>query len=147
MHFHYIQKKALYLSVKVFLKHEKYYLGKLFLCLQLETGPPFYVVIGATQRSSGLQCKGSALNSFHSYFKTLSIGPAPGNKTFHSVVKHSTDWANPTEVKASRFIFLFTYIFKFDWFNGLETWKGKERKKKKKTRTLEQHERSVSFSK
>ena len=36
--------------------------------------------------------------SFLSYFKTLSIGPAPGIEpaTSRSAVKRSTDWANPT---------------------------------------------------
>ena len=35
--------------------------------------------------------------SFPSYFKTLSIGPTPGIEpaTSRSVVKRSTDWANP----------------------------------------------------
>ena len=42
------------------------------------TGPPFYVVIRATRRSSRLQCKGIGVPSFLSYFKTLSIGPALG---------------------------------------------------------------------
>ena len=37
------------------------------------------------------------LVSFPSYFKTLSIGPTPGIEpaTSRSVVKRSTDWANP----------------------------------------------------
>ena len=35
-----------------------------------------------------------------SYCKTLSIGPTPGTEpaTLRSVVKRSTDWANPTAV-------------------------------------------------
>ena len=38
--------------------------------------------------------------SFLSYFKTLSIGPAPGIEptTSRSAVKPSTDWANPVAV-------------------------------------------------
>ena len=38
--------------------------------------------------------------SFLSYFKTLSIGPAPGIElaTSRSAVKRSTDWANPAAV-------------------------------------------------
>ena len=40
--------------------------------LLLETGLPFYLVIGATRR----QCKG--VPSFFVIFKTLSIGQAPG---------------------------------------------------------------------
>jgi len=63
------------------------------------TGPPFYVVIRATRRSSRLQGKGSA--SFLSYFKTRSIDPAPGIEpaTSRSAVKRSTDWPNPAAVK------------------------------------------------
>ena len=40
--------------------------------------------------------------SFLSYFKTLSIGPAPGIEpaTSRSVIKRSTDWANPAAVKS-----------------------------------------------
>ena len=39
--------------------------------------------------------------SFLSYFKTLSIGPAPGIEptTSHSAVKPSTDCANPVAVQ------------------------------------------------
>ena len=42
-------------------------------------------------------CRTKAVSSFLSYFKTLSIGPAPGIEpaTSRSAVKHSTDWANP----------------------------------------------------
>ena len=42
-----------------------------------------------------------AAPSFLSYFKTLSIGPVLGIEpaTSRSVVKRSTDWANPTAVK------------------------------------------------
>ena len=71
----------------------KYSLGTLFLRPQLETGPPFYVVIRASRRSSHMQ----AVPSFLSYFKTLSIGPVPGIEptTSRSAVKRSTDWANP----------------------------------------------------
>ena len=56
-----VLKNALYLSVKVF--STKVLIGKLFQCLQLETGSPFYVVIRATRRSSHLQCKGSTFIS------------------------------------------------------------------------------------
>ena len=41
----------------------KYQLGTPCLRLQLETGPPFYVVIRATRRSSRLQCKGGTFIS------------------------------------------------------------------------------------
>ena len=81
---------------------QKYLLQTLFLCLQLEMGLPLYVVIWATQRSSCLQYKGSTF--ILSYFKTLSIGSAPGIKpeASHSVVKCSTDWINPATVKKER---------------------------------------------
>ena len=41
----------------------KYQLVTLFLRLLLETGPPFYVVIRATRRSTPLQGKGSTIIS------------------------------------------------------------------------------------
>ena len=56
---------------------QKCYLGSLFLRLLTETGPPFFVVIRATRRSSRLQYRG--VPSFLSYFKTLSAGPALGS--------------------------------------------------------------------
>ena len=40
-------------------------------------GPQFYVVIRATGKGLGI-CRERAVPSFLSYFKTLSIGPAPG---------------------------------------------------------------------
>ena len=42
-----------------------------------------------------------AVPSFLSYFKTLSIGPAPGIKpmTSRSAVKRFTNWANPDVVE------------------------------------------------
>ena len=82
-------KKALYLSVNVFSTKVR---------LLLETGPPFYVVIRATRRSSCLQDKGTVVASFFSYFKNLSAGPA----TSRSTVKRSTDWADPVGVKIPR---------------------------------------------
>ena len=69
----------------------------LLLRLLLKTGPPFYVVIRATRRSSCLQSKTSTL--ILSYFKTLSIGPVPriNTTTFHSAVSLSLCiiWASP----------------------------------------------------
>ena len=41
----------------------KYLLRTLFFRLQLETGPPFYVVIQATRRSTRVQGKGSTFIS------------------------------------------------------------------------------------
>ena len=42
-------------------------------------------------------CSAKGVPSLLSYFKTLSIGPAPGIEpaTSRSAVKRSTDWANP----------------------------------------------------
>ena len=46
-------------------------------------------------------CGAKEVPSFLSYFKTLSIGPAPKNEptTSRSAVKRSTDWPNPAAVK------------------------------------------------
>ena len=80
-------KKALYLSVNVFSK--KVLIGD-------TTGPPFYVFI------QGLAfCRAKQVPSFLSYFKTLSIGQAPGIEpaTSRSAVKRTTHWANPAAVK------------------------------------------------
>ena len=55
------KKKALYLSVNVF--STKVLIGDTILRLLMETGPPFYVVIRATRRSSRLQGKGSTFIS------------------------------------------------------------------------------------
>ena len=45
-------------------------------------------------------CRAKAVPSFLSYFKTVSIGPAPEIEpaTSRSAVKHSTDLANPAVV-------------------------------------------------
>ena len=98
-----IEKKALYLSVKV-LSMRVLIGDTIFFCLQLETGLPFQVVTRATWRSS-LSSSEKGVPSFLSYFKTLSIGLAPGIKpaTFHSAVKRSTIWANPAAVKEDSF--------------------------------------------
>ena len=84
MHF----KKMHFIWVSMYLAR-KCYLGTLYWRLLLETGPPFYVVIRATQPS------------FLSYFKTPSIGPTTGIEpaTSRSAVMRSTDWANPAAVK------------------------------------------------
>ena len=76
----------LYLSVIVF--SLKVLIGDtIFLCLQLETGP------SSEPRKSLPACIATGVPSFLSYFKTLSIDPAPGIEpaTFHSAVKRSTD--------------------------------------------------------
>ena len=74
------KKNVLYLSVNVF--STKVLIGNTTLRVLMETGPPFYVVIRATQRSRRLQCKE----------KTMSNGPAPRIEpaTSLSAVKCST---------------------------------------------------------
>ena len=47
----------------------RYLLRTLFLRPLLETGPPRYVAIRATQRSSHLQGRGSTFDSFLKYFR------------------------------------------------------------------------------
>ena len=88
--FHFVfQKNAPTLSVNVF--STKALIGDTFLLrLLLETGPPFYVVIRATRRSSHLQGKGSTCIS---HFKTLGVGPVPGIEpaTSRSAVKRSNE--------------------------------------------------------
>ena len=56
-----MHKNALYLSVNVFSTSAIW--GHYILRLLMETGPPFYVVIRATRRSSRLQGKGSTFIS------------------------------------------------------------------------------------
>ena len=56
----------------------------------------------STEPREGLAAyNAKGVSSFLSYFKTLSIGPAPEIEpaTSLSVVKRSTDWANPAMVK------------------------------------------------
>ena len=50
-------------------------------------------------------CTAKGVPSFLSYFKTLSIGPAPGIEpaTSCSVVKCSADWDNPATVKKLKY--------------------------------------------
>ena len=56
-----VEKKVLYLSVNVF--STKVLIGNTILRVPMETGPPFYVVIRAKQRSRRLQCKDSTFIS------------------------------------------------------------------------------------
>ena len=56
-----MEKKALCLTVNTFTM--KVLIKDLFLRLQLETGPPFSVVIRVTWKSSRLHCKGSTFIS------------------------------------------------------------------------------------
>ena len=60
-------------------------------------------------------CRAKAVPSFLSYFKTPSIGPAPGIKlaTSHSTVKRSTDSTNPAAVDQKLFSFSYIAFFRF----------------------------------
>ena len=71
-------KKALHLSVNVF--STKVLIEDTIFTSPTGTGPPFYVVIQATQR-------------FSIIFKTLSVGPVPGIEplTSRSAVRCSSD--------------------------------------------------------
>ena len=76
-------KNPLYLPVNVLGTIYLYQLRTLILRL-LDRGPPLYVVVEATRRSSRLQWKKSE------YHSAQGMEPA----TSRSVVKRSTDWAN-----------------------------------------------------
>ena len=60
-------------------------------------------------------CRAKAVPSFLSYFKTPSIGPAPGIElaTSHSTVKRSTDSTNPAAVDQKLFSFSYIAFFRF----------------------------------
>ena len=71
----------------------------LILRLQMETGRHF---TWSSEPREGLAVwRTKEVPSFLSYFKTLSIGPAPGIEpaTSRSAVKRSTDWAKPAVVE------------------------------------------------
>ena len=59
-------------------------------------------------------CRAKAVPSFFSYFKTSSIGPAPGIElaTSHSTVKRSTDSTNPAAVDQKLFSFSSIVFFR-----------------------------------
>ena len=94
-------KNALCLSVNAFSTKTNW--GHHILRLQLETGPPFYVVIRTTRRSSLLQCKG---NTFISQLLwDPEYWPGPGNRTCDLPLCSFTrstellDWANNVAVQ------------------------------------------------
>ena len=78
------KKNSLYLSVKVF--STRVLLVDTIFTSPTETGRPLYLVIRTA-------CSEKGVPLFLSYFKTLSIGLAPGIKpaTFRSAVKRSTN--------------------------------------------------------
>ena len=82
----------------------KHYLGSLFLVSNWRRDRHF---TRSSEPREGLPaCSAKELPSFLSYFKTLSIGRAPGIDlaTSRSTIKCYSDWANPAEVNLWRFM-------------------------------------------
>ena len=73
--------------------------GHYFLRLFRETGPP--ITWSSEPRECLAACNTYVVPSFLSYFKTLSIGPAPGIEPAisRSAVTRFTDWANTAAIK------------------------------------------------
>ena len=95
-----IYLQAFYLSVEV--SSTNVLIGDTILRLLIETGPPFYVAVRATQSSSRLHGKGIA--SFLRPWvlirsRELNLRPPD----LSAAVKRSTDWANPAAVKITHF--------------------------------------------
>ena len=101
------QNKALYLNFKILT-------GNTILRLRAETVPPFYVIIREPREGRPV-CGAKKVPSFLSYFKTLSIVPASGVEpaTSRSVVKRSTDCANPAVDKLHFAHECWAYLYKF----------------------------------
>ena len=62
------------------------------------TGDRTIILCGHRRHTKVVACSVKAIPSFLSYFKTLSIGPVVGitPTSFHSAVKCTIKWANPT---------------------------------------------------
>ena len=93
----YDEKNALYLNVNVF-STKVLRRGTIFTS---PAGDRTAILRGqwtTEPREGPAACSAKGVPSFLSYFKTLSIGPAPGIEpaTSRSAVKRSTDWANPS---------------------------------------------------
>ena len=86
------EKNVLNLSGKVF-STKVLELGTLLLRLQVETGRNRHFAWSSESREGLAACSLKGVPSFLSYFKTLSIGPAPGIEpvTSLSAFKRSTD--------------------------------------------------------
>ena len=93
-----LHKNALYWSVNLFSTDESINWGLYFLRFLLERWPPF--TWSSEPREGPATGSAKRVPPCLSYFKALSIGPAPGIEPAisRSLVKHSTDWANPTEL-------------------------------------------------
>ena len=66
---HYTRCKKMHFIWESLYLAQRYLLRTLFLRPLLETGPPSYMAIPATQRSSRLQGRGSTFDSFLKYFR------------------------------------------------------------------------------
>ena len=93
----YDERNALYLNVNVF-STKVLRRGTIFTS---PAGDRTAILLGqrtTEPREGPTACSAKGVPSFLSYFKTLSIGPAPGIEpaTSCSAVKRSTDWANPS---------------------------------------------------
>ena len=88
---------ALYLSVNVF--STKVLIGDTIFYVS-NWRRDHHFTWSSEPREGPAACRAKGVPSFLSYFKTLSIGPAPGVEpaTSPSAVKQSTDWANPAAV-------------------------------------------------
>ena len=101
-----IKKNALYLSVNVF--STKVLIGTLYFTSPNGDGT---AILRGHPSHAKVQPPAGQRKYLHFsvIFKTLSIGPAAGIEpaTSRSVVKRSTDWANPAAVKC-HFCLVFT---------------------------------------
>ena len=90
-------RPILLLSVNLFSTDESINWGLYFLRFLLERWPLF--TRSSEPREGPATSSAKRVPPWLSYFKALSIGPAPGIEPAisRSLVKHSTDWANPTE--------------------------------------------------
>ena len=98
----YRKKKGFYLSVNVF--STKVLIGDTIFTSPTWDGTAILRQWLSEPREGLLVCRVKAVPSFLSYFKTLSIGPAPGIEpaTSRSAVKRSTDWANLPRLAPSK---------------------------------------------
>ena len=95
-----LEYKTLYLSVNVF--STKVLIGDTIFYFSYWRGDRHFT--WSSEPREGLAaCSTKVVPSFLSYFKTLSIGPAPGIEpaTSRSAVTRFTDWANTAAVESS----------------------------------------------
>ena len=94
------KKNALYLSVNVF--STKVLIGDTIFYVSYWRRDRHFTW-SSEPREGPAACRAKEVPSFLSYFKTLSIGPAPGIEpaTSRSAVTRFTDWANTAAVESS----------------------------------------------